>query len=282
MDVFRQNEEQDSDNNNNNNNNNNNDNKDFGYEKEYSGRGIKWKPVNSSFFVPISKTKTASSLCKIRDQMKDRNINFVPYDMQGAQSATTTVSANGVRRNYKTTDNMHSEMCAIEDMFDRTQWTLYLGLVIWTGTANLVTANQFTTSEPHCGFCTIMLEVLGLPHSNPSCGNYNSASNFVYPLPKAIREDVFVLARLLDENRHCGFNKIKAILNDLLNIPKDKWLLQISEDVVVNESHYELEKKDKQILDWKDVVTHANGTTLKQIWKMVFEAMFNTNKNYKI
>lgn len=247
-----------------------------------SRRGVSWKP--KSQFVnketPMLITSAKGSLETIRSDTirKHKKAKFHPYNMQGAQKATTKVTLrNGTVKSFSTKDNMHSEMAAIQWMLDNGFWVLYLGNIIWSDNLSPVSSDEFQTTEPHCGFCSVMLAILGLPLSKPTKGNYNMACNFNYPLPKIIKEDPYVLARLLSGNSYCGFNKIKAILNSLVNIEKDKWVLSIQNLAFVNENHYVDPQQGVLTLDWLDVIKQSNGEVLNQIWRLVFECLYKTN-----
>lgn len=170
-------------------------------------------------------------------------------------------------------------MMAVDWMLSNGHWKLSLGFIIWSDDSTEVTGEQFITSEPHCGFCTVMLQVLGLPHSRPTKGNYNYACNLNYPLPELIKRDANVLAKLLSKNSYCGFSKIKAVLNSLVNIDKDKWVLNIKNLAFVNEEHYVTPGEGVLTLDWEVVIKQSSGEVLNQIWKLVFECIYQTNDN---
>ena len=250
--------------------------------EQIPGRGIVWKPksqfVNTD--TPSLKTSTQSSMKAIRGNTILKKSRFQPYNMAGAQKATTRVTLRGgTVKSFSTKDNMHSEMVATQWMLNEGHWILSLGTIIWSDNFTAVSSDEFKTTEPHCGFCSIMLAVLGLPLSKPTKGNYNLACNFGYPVPKAIKEDPYVLARLLSGNSYCGFNKIKAILNSLVKIQKDKWVLSIQNLAFVNEDHYIDPGKNVLTLEWREVIKQSNGEVLSQIWKLVFECIYQTNDN---
>lgn len=98
------------------------------------------------------------------------------YEMKGSQSATTHVKLrDGETLEFKTKDLMHSEMVAINWMIENGHWTLLCGTVVWNDGAE-ITAYQFETREPHCGFCTFFLNALDLPLSTPTYGLSKYAS----------------------------------------------------------------------------------------------------------
>ncbi|MEZ4297655.1 MAG: hypothetical protein R3B70_22030 [Polyangiaceae bacterium] len=120
-----------------------------------------------------------------------------PYSTQGAQSATTTATSGRHRVVRTTADNMHSEMRAISDMLRGKHWQLEDGQ-IRTSDGEEVDGGDFRTPVPHCGHCTIMLSVLGLPLTTPTAGRYNMASNNNYPLPDEVKRSRDVVLRILN------------------------------------------------------------------------------------
>ena len=219
--------------------------------------------------------QSISSICEAS------KLTFHPYSMQGAQKAETQVICDGKRLDFSTTLNMHSEMVAVSHMLEQRKWSLYLGQIIWTDTFLPVAANQFTTTQPHCGFCSVMLIVLNLPLSKATHGNNNLAVNLEYPLPKEVAESPHVLARLLDCNTYCGFNEIKKIINAMVNCRPDGWVLNLNGLALVNEQSYVAEQQGILKLSWQELVSHKNGETLKRIWKVIFRALYKLNEQSK-
>lgn len=225
----------------------------------------------TALFIP----STTRSLITIRDGIG----KFHPYNMKGAQKATTTVRCNdGRQRTFKTTANMHSEMMALNHMLETNQWRLVLGAVIKADLTD-VGPQDFQTTEPHCGFCTVMLRVLHLPLTKPTRGNYNYAVNFNYPLPALVKSDPYVLARVLDEEHYASFNKIKALLNSFVETNPDEWILNISNFAFVNDDHYVDGDDWETQLAWDEVVAKDGGGLLNAIWAHVFKCIYETNQD---
>jgi hypothetical protein len=197
-----------------------------------------------------------------------------PYTMQGSMKATTTVRLRGgAFKSFDTKNNMHSEMAALHYMLESGEWKLYLGQVTWAHDGAAIGGGDFQTAEPHCRFCTVMLQVLGLPHGKPTKGNYNYACNFNYPLPAKVRDDPYVLARVLGGS-YCAFSNIKCVLNSFVTVRPETWLLEITDGVVVNDHHYVPSDTQGLRLTWAEVV---QKDMLTKIWAMIFKAIYEAN-----
>lgn len=243
-----------------------------------SSQRVSWAPEKQR---PAKLTRmrgdTDTSLAKIRAEVPK---SFEVYSMKGKQKATTTVTLkNGTKKKFSTTTNMHSEMTATEWMLANGHWTLFLGMIVWADDWSGVTSAQFATGEPHCGFCTLMLQVLGLPLGTPTRGNYNLAGNFNYPLPAAVRESPYVMARVLDHGSYSGFHRIKRLLDKLISVPSDQWVLSIFGWAYVNENGYVGNPQGYLVLTWADIVRHENGRLLAELWRFVFQSIYATNNN---
>lgn len=198
---------------------------------------------------------------------------FEVYAMLGAMKASTTVRLPGnIEKSFQTRDNMHSEMAALEYMLDEGLWRLYLGFVV-DAESNAIKPEDFRTVEPHCGFCTVILTVLGLPLGKATRGNYNLATNCNYPLPEQVRKDPHVLARLLGGS-YCAFSDVKRLLNSFVN--DKRWMLQIMDGVVVDDDHYTSPEPDDLVICWDQIV--KNEDVLSSLWAHIFKGIYQMNK----
>ncbi|MBV8101756.1 MAG: hypothetical protein JOZ31_21645 [Verrucomicrobia bacterium] len=117
--------------------------------------------------------------------------------MAGAQSAETTVKLKtGQTLDFRTYQQMHSEMRAIEKMLESGHWILRRGTVVWRDYSK-IEADEFVTEEPHCGFCTFFLNTLNLPLTKPTYGCFQLASRLSYILPPDLETDAEFMARVL-------------------------------------------------------------------------------------
>src|SRR6185437_7412670 len=176
---------------------------------------------------------------------------FKLYNMEGAKSAHTTVTLpDGNQFDFTTTNQMHSEMKAIEWMIDNGFWRVYLGHVVWTHDGTSVTLAQFSTTEPHCGFCTVFLIAAGLPVGRPTRGNHKLASRLNYQLPVELEISPHFIARVLDSGCYCGFPALKRLLNVFMRVPADRWILNIFDLAYVDDHTYVHRDDNLLIVDW--------------------------------
>ena len=113
-------------------------------------------------------------------------------------------------------------------MLDSGFWILQNGIITWKD-GSLIDSSCFTTEEPHCGFCTLLLHILGLPLTKPTCGNYNQAVNCLYPLPVQVKRSPHVLARLLSGSSYTAFHLLKKILNAFIPLGREKWVSRVGD-----------------------------------------------------
>lgn len=166
-------------------------------------------------------------------------VRFKPYDMKGAKSATTIVTLpTGVEKTFRTTDQMHSEMRATEWMLDNGHWRLQEGYMVWASNGAAIKPEEFQTTEPHCGFCMIMLLAAGLPVGKPTRGNHKLASRLAYRLPVELETDPCFIARVLDKGSYCGFPALKRVLNAFVTVPANQWVLSIYNLAYVDDDSY--------------------------------------------
>lgn len=200
-----------------------------------------------------------------------------PYNMDGAQSATTTVKLGQTTKSFRTQNQMHSEMRAIEWMLAQGYWKIYLGLIVWAETMQLVKPDEFVTTEPHCGFCTIFLIAARLPLGKPTQGNHNLASRLNYQLPVELEINPNFIARVLDSGCYCGFPKLKQLLNAFLKIEKEKWVLCISDSVFVDDYSYIPSPGGRIVVYWS-ALCEGYREVVYLAWKVIFEQIQLTNK----
>lgn len=221
-------------------------------------------------------TSVAQSLNFLRD---DSDAAFHAYNMDGAQSACTTVKKrNGQVKEFKTQNQMHSEMRAIDWMLEQGEWTLYLGLVLWKDDLSPIATTHFHTTEPHCGFCTIFLLAAGLPVGKPTCGNHKLASRLNYQLPVSMEISPHYIARVLDKGCYCGFPALKRVLNAFIGTPASKWVLSIDGLAYVDDHTYIPPDSGLLVIDWFELVKQHNREVIYLAWKVIYEQIQATNK----
>jgi hypothetical protein len=82
---------------------------------------------------------------------------------------------------------MHSEMGALEAMLEK-RYKFSGGVICRKKDDEQATKEVYSTTEPHCGFCTLFLQLLGLPLGKPTKGRYGYASHNNYPSQKSLRK----------------------------------------------------------------------------------------------
>lgn len=208
------------------------------------------------------------------------SIAFQPYNMKGAQSATTTVTLrDGQAKVFRTTDQMHSEMCAIQWMMENGHWGLLAGFMVWISDGSAITHAQFSTTEPHCGFCTIFLLAARLPVGTPTCGNHKLASRLAYQLPYDLETNPHFMARVLDKGCYAGFPALKRVLNAFINVPAKQWVLSIKGLAYVDDVSYIDADCGLMVVDWYELVGMHKREVVYLAWKVIFEQIMLTNKS---
>lgn len=208
---------------------------------------------------------------------------FQPYNMEGSQSASTTVVlCDGTKKSFKTNQLMHSEMAAIKWMLEEKHWTVFVGLVVWTHNGEKVTLQQFQTEEPHCGFCTLFLIAAGLPVGKPTRGNFKLASRCAFILPPELEISPHFIARVLDNGKYCGFAALKRVLNAFVKVPAERWVLSIGGLAYVDDNCY-VGIPDPQLLvvDWYVLAEQHDRKIIYLVWKVIYEQLVKTNKEKK-
>lgn len=206
---------------------------------------------------------------------------LVPYKMQGALSATTTVTLRDrTTRSFSTTDQMHSEMRAIEFMLDNGHWSVVAGFVRWTHDDSPVLLAQFQTEEPHCGFCTLFLLAAGLPVGQATKGNHKLASRHNYQLPFKLMVDPHFLGRVIGKGHYHSYSEIKRLLNAFCKHAADEWVLEYASGLCANEwSTCNPLPQGKVAIKLADIIATRDAAILFAVWQYVFEriALANTN-----
>ncbi len=203
---------------------------------------------------------------------------FKDYDMKGAKSATTTVTLrDGTKKVFKTIDQMHSEMLAIDWMLTNGYWTLYLGLVLWADDHSKIGPANFRTTQPHCGFCTVFLLAAGLPVGTPTYGNHQLASRLSYQLPTLLFSSPHYIARVLDNGCYCGFPALKRVLNALVNVEAEQWVLSVYGWAYVDDKTYVQPDSGKMIVQWAELLEWKRGEIIYFAWKVIYERIKVTN-----
>jgi hypothetical protein len=236
--------------------------------------------TSASAAVNIGKTSTTPQVVQSLESLRRScGSAFAAYNMDGALSAKSTVTLKqGTTRQFTTTDQMHSEMVAIDRMLSEDIWTVYLGHVVWKDDHSPITAQQFTTTEPHCGFCTIFLIAAGLPVTTPTYGNHKLASRLSYMLPVALEVSPHFMAKVLDKGCYCGFPAVKRVLNTFVKLDSKAWILSIGGAAYADEVGYTNPADGLTVLEWFDLVNETKREVIYQMWKIIFEQIMLTNK----
>jgi hypothetical protein len=210
---------------------------------------------------------------------------FVPYNMDGGMSATTVVKLpNQTSKSFTTKDNMHSEMCALNFMLENEYWHVLYGMIV-NGNGQPIGAGEFSTSEPHCGFCTITLTVLGLPLTKPTSGNHKMACNGTYPIPAKLFNDPQFIVRFI-HNGCFEYYMLKRLLNPFVNKKSAEWLLKVNDFLLVSDNApVVLEFLDKDIFNNIHVYDlgkfMGDPEIVKSIWQFITTALYQSNNACK-
>jgi hypothetical protein len=147
------------------------------------------------------------------------------YKMKGAQKAHTHAG----EQVFETSHQMHSEMMALAHQLETGAWKLEGGKIV-DKAGRPIPPSEFATEEPHCGQCTVLMRVLGLPLTKPTLGLGTKAGNHEYPVPKAIRTDKAVLDALTGD-----VLKVAATFARVdKNTPPPTWEQVAANDKVIN------------------------------------------------
>lgn len=229
---------------------------------------LRWK---TDYGAAADVTKQAAGHQAAIKKIQDTIPQFRPYTTGGQEKATTSaLNQYAELVDTSTRDNMHSEMVMVGNMLDSGAYSLVEGTVVdWKGKA--LSQDDFFTDVPHCGYCSIMLQCLGLPLSEPTKGRFNKATQHNYPIPKKIQEDPQVIARFLGGSPS-AFGAIKKVINSYINSPPGSWVLKIG-DACYNDSHM-TNRGDLLIVSWDEV----KRKLLPQIWDVIRKGMYAVTK----
>jgi len=118
---------------------------------------------------------------------------------------------------------MHSEMVALQDQLQTGPLNVGADGRISAG-GDPVPAAQFATNMPHCGFCTFLLSILGMPLGLGTKGKSNLGYQS-YPVPLSIKQEPKVLVNIL------GFRLLKEMIGILTGRNVDNFVLTIPGEV---------------------------------------------------
>lgn len=188
--------------------------------------------------------------------------------MKSAQSAQTSIKyKKGDVIKFQTRAQKHSEMCAIEHLIANKHVTLTLsGSDVTVNGSEVYTVDpaNFETEQPHCGYCTFILCLLGFPLGTPSQGKFNQSINLSYPIPKELCEPNIVYGTLFckDLTLFVSFIKRHFFNNDV-----DVNIDVTGNNITVNGADF---RKLDDFL--KDHATGQSATTSRSyfIWKCFF------------
>lgn len=184
-------------------------------KKRRTSQRITYVPVDS--FKKSLATEFESIIDGTIEKIFDEIEDFHEYNMAGSQQAETLWE----KKIYTTKFNMHSEMGALEAMLEE-DYEFSEGAIRHKEDNERVTRKVYSTSEPHCGFCTLFLQLLDLPLSKPTKGKYNYASHNNYPLPKKLKENQEFLEHFLEYGSDDG-EPMKAVMGLAVSNGKITW-----------------------------------------------------------
>jgi hypothetical protein len=191
-------------------------------------RSIYHHPIAKNLGGVVSASKVGNSISAIHE-----DIGTINDYVLGTKGAMTTVRWPGGEKALKTgqtQEQMHSEMEAVKFMLDQGHWIMING-EIFTKTGGVVAPTDFATGEMHCGWCTLFLQLLGLPLGRPSNGNFNLAINLLYPLPSQVRNSPHVMFKLVfggeeDSAKSDRILALKLVFDKFMSIPCTSWYIK--------------------------------------------------------
>lgn len=230
---------------------------------------------------------TKKSIAAIQSAIEERHI-FVPYTTGGAEKAHTTVHwPPADPQRYATLEQRHSEMVALTASTAPPEiWHVDQSGHVVANNGHEITGANYFTDLPHCGYCTVMLWVLGLPLGQPTKGRYNQAVNLGYSIPVNVQDNVDVLIRLLNSNQ--GGNPalvvLKRAVNAFLSTPSSDWVLAIEGKFVTDDAVLNEQPGGVLILNWADAAAHrvtvdiqnfGTNSLLVTLWKVIYQALYD-------
>jgi len=231
-----------------------------------------------------SKSKLTQSINLIRNTIRKKQ-KLAKYQMHDKQSATTTARHGDLEiRKSTSPDTMHAEMVAIKEMLDKGAWRLINGR-IKTAQGHDVELENFSTDACHCGFCTIMLRVLGLPLGRPTAGNHILAGNDNYPLPTEIKYDPLVVVRVARSNlTDNAAVALREILSSFVPYKDDDWYLDLGNGTAeFNNGRVTIaqaKESGRVRISLEDFFSKKNSDEVNMLWKEIFGAIRTTNNQF--
>lgn len=247
---------------------------------------IRWKAQLSSQDLAPLVTIANNSIATIQAAIQVAH-HFVPYNAGGQQQAVTTVTwPPAGPRPYSTTMQVHSEMVALAGSTAAPPiWQVNAGGHVVAVNGNAIAGGNYFTNLPHCGYCTVMLWVLGLPIGAATAGRYNFAVNLEYSVPANVRDNVEVLSRLFNSN--VGGNPalimLKSIINAFLQNDPATWALQVGTVYVTDAGVFNQPPLGLEVLDWANAVSHpvdvnethfGQNSLLITLWKIIYKGLY--------
>ena len=251
---------------------------------------IRWKAqLGAQDLAPLVATASAS-IVAIQAAI-DAHQAFVPYNAGGAQQAVTTVNwPPQAPARYATTMQRHSEMVALAASTAAAPpppiWDVNADGVVVANNGHVITGANYVTNLPHCGYCTVMVWMLGLPLGLPTAGRYNFAINLEYSVPANVFNNVELLARLFNSNAggNAALIRLKRMVNPFLQNPSAEWVLQIGAVFVSDAAVTPAAPPGALILDWTEAAGHpvdvnvqnfGRNTLLTTLWKIVYQGIYD-------
>jgi hypothetical protein len=161
-------------------------------------------------------------------------------------------------------------------MLETGTWVLQLGHVVWAN-GGAISSAQFTTTEPHCGFCTVLLYAAGLPLAKPTWGSHKLASRLSYQLPVLMEIDLYFMARVLSGGISCSPTYVKKIMNLVISLKPKQWLLGFNGQWY-DDNGQALFDGTKVPVIWDDFLNDPKRMRLYALWKEIYGVVFEGNK----
>ena len=216
-----------------------------------------------------------SSIKKIQQAIAQQGAIY-HYKLDGAESAIATYTDSSGASFEKPTsaDNMHAEMCLAEQLLSGDVWKLEAGKI--TCATGAVSGMAFKTNVPHCGYCSVVLHVLGLPLTMASVTSHNKASEGIYPLPRQLVGDHAFLARMVGagKNDRAAYEALKQILDVFVSGPRaGAWVLEIEGQRYASG---EGASATPIVVTWNQIKAARIDTTtlLAGVWRSVWWALY--------
>ncbi|KRE88304.1 hypothetical protein ASG87_06720 [Frateuria sp. Soil773] len=246
-----------------------------------SKRSIHHHPVGKHLCGVVSISNVGNSISAIHE-----DIGTINDYVLGTKGAKTTVRWPGGEKALttgQTQGQMHSEMEAVKFMLDQGHWIMVNG-EIFTKAGGRVAPTDFVTGEMHCGWCTLFLQLLGLPLGSPSDGNFKLAINLLYPLPAQVRNSPHVMFKLVfgGEDDSVKSNRIlnlKLVFDKFMTIPCTHWYIKDFSGMCIASDTSSARFVDPSglgadacIFTWDHLFGSAE--LLDSIWKHIYDGIY--------